>query len=63
MFNFLRLKWIAPSDDAPKGYKNASVKINGPVMAIALEIKLAGLLYFIPITLNIGQVEQTAVSA
>ena len=60
LFNFLRLKWIAPSDDAPKGYKNASVKITGGVMNIAVEVKLAGLLYFVPISLSISQVTQEA---
>jgi hypothetical protein len=60
MFNFKRLRWIAASDDAPKGFKNASAKITGPVLEIFVEIKLAGLIYFVPISLNISQVEQTA---
>jgi hypothetical protein len=60
MFDFLRLRWIAPSDDAPKGYKNAVVKISGGVMHISVEVKLAGLIYFVPISLTISQVEQTA---
>jgi hypothetical protein len=60
MFNFQRLRWIASSDDAPKGYKNATATLNGGVMEIAVEIKLAGLIYFVPISLSISQVTQTA---
>ena len=60
MFNFLRLRFIAPSDDAPKGYKNATVKLTGGVMQIYLEAKLAGLIYFVPIQFEISQVEQSA---
>jgi hypothetical protein len=60
MFDFLRLKWIAPSDDAPKGFKNASVKISGGAMPIKVEVKLAGLIYFVPVTMTISQVEQSA---
>jgi hypothetical protein len=61
MFNFLRLRWIAPSDDdAPNGYKNAVVKLNGGVMQISVEIKLAGLIYFVPIQLSVSEVQQTA---
>jgi hypothetical protein len=63
MFNFLRLKFIAPSDDAPKGYKNAKVTLKGGVMSIYLEAKLAGLIYFVPIQFEISQVEQTATQA
>jgi hypothetical protein len=59
-FNFRRLNWIAPSVDAPKGYKNASVNIIGGAMVITLEVKLAGLIYFVPITLSVSQVEQSA---
>lgn len=60
MFNFKRLRWIAASDDAIKGYKNASATITGPVLEIACEIKLAGLIYFVPISLSISEVQQTA---
>lgn len=63
MFNFLRLRFIAPSDDAPKGYKNAKVSLKGGVMSIYLEAKLAGLIYFVPIQFEISQVEQTASQA
>jgi hypothetical protein len=60
MFNFKRLRWIAASDDAPKGYKNATANLNGGVMEIGAEIKLAGLIYFVPISLLVSQVQQSA---
>jgi hypothetical protein len=60
MSDMLRLKLIAPSDDAPAGYKNVSIKISGPVMQVSLEIKLATSLYFIPINFLVTQVEQAA---
>lgn len=60
MKDFMRLKLIAPSDDAPLGYKNAVIRINGPAMVVSLEIKLAGLIYFIPISFVVSQVSQTA---
>jgi hypothetical protein len=60
MGDMLRLKLIAPSDDAPKGYKNAKVSISGPVMNVSVEIKLAGAIYFIPISFQVSQVTQTA---
>lgn len=60
MFNFFRLKWITSSDDAPKGYKNAFVKVVGGVLSVSFEAKLAGLIYFVPISMSLSQVEQTA---
>ena len=60
MADFMSLKLIAPSDDAPKGFKNAVVQISGPAMVVSLEVKLAGALYFIPVSFLISQVTQTA---
>ena len=60
MNEYLRLKLIAPSDDAPAGYKNPFVKIQGGVMFVSMEIKLATALYFIPITFTVSQITQTA---
>jgi len=60
LFNFKRLKWITASDDAPKGWKNASIKIQGGVMRVSVEVKLAGLIYFVPINLAISEVTQSA---
>jgi hypothetical protein len=58
--DFLRLKLTAASDDAPKGYKNVRIQIKGPAMVVSLEVKLAGALYFIPISFLVSQVQQTA---
>jgi hypothetical protein len=60
MDGFRRLKLIAPSDDAPAGFKNAKIRISGPVMQVEAEIKLSTALMFIPITFLVSQVEQTA---
>lgn len=60
MADMMRLKLIAASSDAPKGFKNAVVQISGPVMLVSLEIKLAGALYFIPISFLVSQVQQSA---
>lgn len=61
MFNYKRLRWIASSDDAVKGYKNASAKFANGAMVINAEIKLAGLIYFVPISLLVSEVTQTAI--
>jgi hypothetical protein len=60
MDSYKKLKLIASSDDAPLGWKNASVTINGPEMDVSVEIKLATAIYFIPININISQVMQSA---
>jgi hypothetical protein len=60
MIDIKRLRLITSSDDAPLGFKDATVKISGPAAEISLNIKLAGALYFIPITAYISQVTQTA---
>lgn len=60
MANFLRLKLIAPSDDAPKGFKNAQIRISGSAMIVSVEIKLAGAIYFIPISFLVSPVTQSA---
>lgn len=60
MADFLRLKFIAPSDDAPRGFRNAKIVINGNTMQVNLEVKLAGALYFIPVAFLISAVKQTA---
>ena len=44
-----RLKLLAASDDAPKGYRKPVINIIGPAMACSVEIKLAGAIYFITI--------------
>lgn len=60
MDGYRRLKLIAPSSDAPLGYKNPVVQIDAPTLSIQVEIKLATAIYFVPITINISQIQQSA---
>lgn len=60
MDGYKKLKMIASSDDAPLGYKNPKVSILAPEMDISVEIKLATAIYFIPISISISQVQQSA---
>lgn len=60
MSDFLKLKLIAASDDAPKGFKNATIRISGTSMIVSFEVKLAGAIYFIPINFLVSQVQQSA---
>jgi hypothetical protein len=53
-------KWIAPSSDAPSGYKNAKVSINAPVMNVSVEVKESTGIYFVPINLSISAVSSSA---
>ena len=53
-------KLIAASDDAPLGFRNAKVSINGPIMEVSVEIKLATAILFIPINIEISQVQSSA---
>lgn len=60
MGDFLRLKLIAPSDDALRGYKNARIRINGNSMMVSVEIKLATGIDFIVIDFLVSPVQQSA---
>jgi hypothetical protein len=60
MEEYKRIKLIAASQDAPLGYKNLKIRVRGPILEISIEVKLATAIYFIPITLNISQVELEA---
>lgn len=60
MADYMRLKLIASSDDAPLGFRNAKVVIEGPAMRVSIEIKLAGSIYFVPITFYVTQITQSA---
>jgi hypothetical protein len=60
MDGYKKLKLIAASSDAPLGYKNQSVTIQGPEMDVAVEIKLATAIYFVPISINISEVQSSA---
>jgi hypothetical protein len=63
MADLKRLKLIAPSSDAPAGYLNASVQIQGYTAVINVEIKPASALAFIPITVSVSQVTQSATTS
>jgi hypothetical protein len=60
MSDMFRLKLIAASDDALKGWKNGKVQIIGNVMKVSCEIKLATALDFIVIDFLVAPVVQTA---
>lgn len=58
--DFRRLKILSPSDDAPRGFKNTTIRITGPSMVVGFEAKLAGAIYFIPIYALVTPVTQSA---
>lgn len=60
MADLKKLKLTGSSDDAPLGFKDATVVIGNGAAQVSLNIKLAGALYFIPITAYITQISQTA---
>lgn len=60
MDQYKKQKLIAASADAPLGFKNVKVKMNGPIMEVRVEIKLATAILFIPISIDISQVESAA---
>jgi len=60
MQDLKRLKLLAASDDAPKGFKNATIRIVPPAMRVTVEVKLATAIAFIPITFNVTPVQQSA---
>lgn len=60
MSGYKGLKLIAASSDAPLGYRNQKVVISGTTMTVSVEIKLAGAIYFVPININISQVQNSA---
>lgn len=53
-------KLIAKSDDAPKGYRKATIKISSQAMAVSVEVKQAVTLKWITIAFTTTQVQQTA---
>ncbi len=63
MADFVRQKFLAPSSDAPLGFKNASVAIQGPSFVVNAEIKIAGALYFGYLQFLVSQVTSTATQA
>lgn len=60
MDDMFRLKLIAKSSDAPRGFKNLRVQIQGPAMLVSFEAKLATGIYYIPVSCLISQVTQSA---
>lgn len=60
MAQYKKLKLISGSDDAPAGYKNAQVRMNGPVMEVGVECKLSSTVYFAPINLDFSQISTAA---
>lgn len=60
MAEYMRLKLIAPSDDAPLGFRKANITISGPTMLVNAEVKVAGTIYFIPISFVMSMVQQSA---
>jgi hypothetical protein len=60
MAGYKTLKLIAASNGAPLGYDNPSIDLNGPEMDVSVDIKLATSIYFIPININISQVQNSA---
>lgn len=59
MEGFLALKLIAPSSDAPNGYKNVLIRINGPVIEVQFEVKLATAVLFSIITAKASLVKNS----
>jgi hypothetical protein len=57
---YKQIKIIASSDDAPLGYKDLKVSISGGIINISVNIKLASVVYFIPINFTVSQVQQSA---
>lgn len=55
-----RLKLVTASDDAPEGYKDATVTISGSAMQVSLSLVEASGVYFIPVKALIQQVSQSA---
>lgn len=55
-----RLKLIAGSDDAPAGYKNASIRISANALFVSVEIKLATAIDFVNIDFLVAPVQQSS---
>jgi hypothetical protein len=60
MRDLKRLKLIASSDDAPAGYKDASIQIAAPSAMVSLNVKLSTGLYFVLINSYFTAVTQSA---
>src|SRR6266851_4496983 len=59
MVDMLKLGFLAKSDGAERGYKDAKISIVGPHLHVDVTIFLATALYFVTIRFQINQVKQT----
>lgn len=57
---YRKLKMTTTSNDAPLGYKNASITISAPSMFVSVEAKLTTSIYFVAIDLALSAVQQSA---
>jgi hypothetical protein len=60
MVDMMKLGYLARSDDAERGFKDAKIKIVGPHMQVECTIYLATALYFVTIRFQVNQVKQSA---
>jgi hypothetical protein len=60
MARYFALKLIAGSDGYPAGFKDAVIKINGPVMEVGVNVFLSSSLMFVAISLDISQISNSA---
>jgi hypothetical protein len=56
---FRKSKVIGASDDAPLGYKNVNIAISAPIAEVKLEAKLATAILFVPIQLELSQIQSS----
>ncbi len=57
---YRKLKITTTSNEAPLGYKNASITISAPSMYVNVEAKLTTSIYFVAIDLALSSVQQSA---
>jgi len=57
---YKKLKMTTTSNDAPLGYRNASIQIVAPSMYVNVEAKLTTSIYFVGIQLALSSVQQSA---
>lgn len=57
---YKKLKMTTTSNDAPLGYKNASIQIAAPSMFVSVEAKLTTSIYFVAVELALSAVQQSA---
>lgn len=60
MADQMKLGYLAQSDGAPNGFKDAKIVIVGPTMQVQASIFIATALYFVVINFQVNQVRQTA---